>query len=248
MTAATALVIAPQHTEHTISLCKVRISTDVSTAAAAAAAAAPHKSTTHQLRHCNPTDLVTLVWSLQRLQLQPPSGWLLQFYSASQHQLARFTDLQLASLAASLDRLLQQQQQQQGEEDQQAVETKQQQQHLQPWQQLYAAAPVPPAVWQLQLELELKSRYRRRRSSSKTMDALMQKQQVKEISLAGAGVIVEQASPEIQQQQQQYQPLWVVGGVLRRWRAAGLGDGWLMNDAAPVDDTKAAQARMLSAV
>jgi hypothetical protein len=193
-----------------------------------------------QLRYCGPTDLVCLICAMQKLQLQPPSGWLLQHYSASQDQLQRFTDLQLASLTATLDKLLQQQQQQQhqGDAGQPAGESAQQQQ-LQPWQQLCAAAAVPPAVWQLQLEVELRSRYRNSRnerqsrgsssgviSSRGRLDELLQRQQQHREEAASAGDADDTRQAARQQQEQQYEPLWVVGGVLRRWRLASVTGSW----------------------
>jgi hypothetical protein len=195
--------------------------------------------------------------------MQPPSGWLLHFYGASQQQLQKFTDLQLASMAASLDRLLlQQRQQQRGQDKQQADNSRLQQQQLEPWQQLYAGAAVPPAVWQLQLELDLRSRYRNSSSSrsSKKPDASLQqhqqhRQQQRNLEVPGdaddaeTGQLAQAEGQQQQQQQQGYQPLWVVGGVLRHWRSASANDSWLMSssdDSAPAGYT--AQARTLSAV
>jgi hypothetical protein len=222
--------------------------------APAAAAAAVSCGCCMQLRCCNPTDLVCLIWSLQKLQLQPPSGWLLQYYSASQEQLVAFTDVQLASLAVALDNLLQQQQQQQqrqGEAKPQAVESTQQQ--LEPWQQLYAAAAVPPAVWQLQLEVELKSRNKNSRSRDSRgyahsasgrggLDELLQRQQQQQQQPDGvAAKKVDAEKSDEAAEQQPYEPLWVVGGVLRRWRFASDTDSWgAYGGAAASDDAKVA--------
>lgn len=164
----------------------------------------------------SPIDLTTITWGLNKLQLRPPTPWLLSFYISSQSQFDRFTDVRLSSLVVPLYALLQQQQQPGG---QQAQEEPQQ------------LGQVPPAVWQLQLELQMQSRWKRRRrrklkqrggepattADEGSVQPDGRQQQHQQLPALGA-----QGDQE-HRRRQVHDPLRIVEDILRRWRAVSVG-------------------------
>lgn len=161
-------------------------------------------------------DLTTIIWGLNQLQLRPPTPWLLNFYINSQSRFEQFTDVRLASLVVPLHALLQRRPGDGGSDGQQ--------------HQHQVLSEVPPAVWLLQLELQVQSRWKRRQRKG-GQRIVASEAVANEVKAAGNGIDgaraeseQQEAAEQVQQDQRKvYDPLRLVAGVLRKWRAASLG-------------------------
>lgn len=165
-----------------------------------------------QLQYFTPVELTTIIWGLNKLQLTPPTPWLLNFYISSQLQLDNSTDVRLASLTVPLYELLKQSQQ---VNDNREGGTREQQ-----------ALQVPPAVWQLQLELQLQQRrrrYRRRRGFEQHyMVPEDSDDAMNEGGVADDGAESEMSDVD-EDKRRNAESLRIVSSILQRWRSVGVG-------------------------